>query len=141
MKNRYLREFLHRGLLFSGFGPVVVGIVYWIVGLTTGDTAIATANQFVAILSSYCLAFLVAGASVFYQIEAWGLAKATLFHMAIVYAAYLTCYLLNNWIAADWRTVGIFSGIFLVGYLAIWGGILISVKATAKKLNTKLNKT
>ena len=32
--NKYLKIFLHRGLIFGGFGPIVVGIVYFILGQT-----------------------------------------------------------------------------------------------------------
>ena len=32
--NKYLKEFLHRGLIFGGFGPLVAGIVFLIIGLT-----------------------------------------------------------------------------------------------------------
>ncbi len=140
MKKQYVKAFLHRGMLFAGFGPVIVGIVYLIEGLTAGDTSITTTNLFVLITTSYLLAFLVAGCSVFYQIENWGLVKATFFHMVSLYVTYLSCYVLNNWITADWTTVGIFSIIFLVGYLIIWGCIQISVRTTAKKFNKKIQK-
>ena len=29
--NKYLKSFLHRGLIFAGFGPVITGIVYFII--------------------------------------------------------------------------------------------------------------
>lgn len=140
MKKQHVKAFLHRGLLFAGFGPVIIGIVYFVTGLATGDTATTTTNMFIATISSYCLAFLAAGCSVFYQIESWGLAKASFLHGLSLYVTYLGCYLLNSWIAADLITIGIFSAIFILGYLAIWVTVLICVSTTAKKLNRKIGK-
>ena len=138
MKKGYLKEFLHRGALFGGLGCVVVALVYLIVGITTGDTAVTTSNFFRATICGYLLAFLVAGASVFYQIEAWGLAKATLCHLAVLYGAYLGAYLFGVWIRADMVTIGIFTAIFAGGYLLIWAVIVFSIKSMAKTLNKKI---
>ena len=138
--NKNLKAYLHRGLLFGGFGPIVVAIVYAIVGVATKDNLITTTNFLLATISSYILAFLVAGSSMFYQIEHWGLTKASLLHALSLYVAYLCCYLLNSWIAFDIINVLIFTGIFIVGYLVIWLIIYISIKHTEKKLNKKVVK-
>lgn len=138
--NKNLKAYLHRGLLFGGFGPIVVAIVYAIVGVATKDNLITTTNFLLATISSYILAFLVAGSSLFYQIEHWGLTKASLLHALSLYVAYLCCYLLNSWIAFDIINVLIFTGIFIVGYLVIWLIIYISIKHTEKKLNKKVEK-
>ena len=138
--NKYLKEFLFRGVICGGFGPIVVGIVYAIVGYVTKDNLITTNNFLVAILSSYVLAFLVAGSSMFYQIEHWGLSKAILFHILVLYISYLGCYLLNSWLAFNIIDVLVFTGIFIAGYLLIWLIIYISIKHTEKKLNKKVEK-
>lgn len=138
--NKNLKAYLHRGLLFGGFGPIVVAIVYAIVGVATKDNLITTTNFLLATISSYILAFLVAGSSMFYQIEHWGFTKASLLHALSLYVAYLCCYLLNSWIAFDIINVLIFTGIFIVGYLVIWLIIYISIKHTEKKLNKKVVK-
>lgn len=140
MKKQYLKEFLHRGALFAGLGPVVVAIVHLIVGLATGDTAMTTMGFFQSTMAGYLLAFLVAGSSVFYQVEQWGLAKATLCHLIALYAAYLGAYLFGGWLRADFSTVAIFSAIFAGGYLVIWAVVVLSVKATAQKLNEKMGR-
>ena len=31
--NKYLKEFLKRGLMFGGFGPIVLGVIYFLVNL------------------------------------------------------------------------------------------------------------
>ena len=35
--NKYLKEFLLRGLMFSGFGPIICGIVFLILNYTVKD--------------------------------------------------------------------------------------------------------
>ncbi len=141
MKKEHLKEFLHRGALFGGFGPVVVALVYLIVGYCTGETAMTTEMFFRATVTGYFLAFLVAGASIFYQIEAWGLAKSSLCHLLVLYTTYLGAYLFSGWLEAEIATVAIFTAIFAAGYLVIWGIIWLSIKATARKFNEKMNKT
>lgn len=138
MKKKYWKEFLLRGALFGGLGCIVVATVSLMVGFSKGDTAMTTQDFFRGTVSGYALAFVVAGASVFYQIEEWGLAKATLLHLALLYAAYLGANLLNGWLSRDWLSVGIYTGIFLAIYLVIWGIVVASVTATAKKLNKKI---
>ena len=131
----YRKEFFKRGMMFGGFGPIIVAIIYLIVGIP-----IQPMEYFTSVISSYLLAFLVAGASVFYQIESWGPAKASLFHMLCLYFAYLGCYLINGWIASNIKMVAVFTGIFILGYLVIWTTVSICVKYTARKLNRKLAK-
>lgn len=138
MNKRYWKDFLLRGALFGGLGCIVVATVCLSVGLATGDTAMTTLDFFRATVSGYALAFVVAGASVFYQIEEWGLAKATLLHLAVLYCAYLGTNLLNGWLDWDWVSVGIYTGIFLAIYLVIWVIVVASVTATARKLNKKI---
>ena len=123
------KEFCKRGLMFSGFGALIVAAIGSIEG---------TGADFAPVASGWLLAFIVAGCSVFYQIDTWGLGKATLLHGIALYAAYLGCYLLNGWLAAQWQTVAIFTAIFAVGYLVIWTVVYLCVRNTAKKLNTKL---
>lgn len=137
--NKYLKEFLHRGLIFGGFGPLVAGIVYLIIGLTNKEVMVLPYDMFMAILSTYILAFLVSGASVFYQIEKLGFAKSSLLHFIVLYAAYTFCYLVNDWISFALTDYLIFTGIFIAGYLVIWLIVILSIKATEKKLNKKIN--
>ena len=138
MKKRYIKEFLLRGALFGGLGCIVVALVHLSAGYPTGDTAMTAPEFFQTTVTGYVMAFVVAGASVFYQVEGWGLAKATLLHLAVLYGAYLGANLLNGWLEADWLSVGIYTGVFLGIYLMIWGIVVISVTSTARKLNRKI---
>lgn len=137
MKKQNWMEFVKRGMMFGGFGPVIIAIIYLIAAQGHEFNAL---DYFTATVSGYVLAFFVAGCSVFYQIESWGLSKASLLHILCLYIAYLGCYLLNGWIEASWTVIGIFTGVFLLGYLIIWAAVLISVKATARRLNDKISK-
>lgn len=138
MKNRYVWQFLHRGMLFGGFGPIIAGIVYLCLSFSIEGFSLSGGEVLIAILSTYLLAFLQAGASVFNQIEHWPLAKSLLCHFSTIYAAYMLCYLLNTWIPFEWIAVLIFTLIFVVSYFIIYLTVLLSVKAASKRLNAKL---
>ncbi|MBQ2735785.1 MAG: DUF3021 domain-containing protein [Clostridia bacterium] len=136
--NRYVKSFLHRGLMFGGFGPIVAGVVYWILSHSLEDFSLGGGEVFLAILSTYLLAFVQAGASVFPQMEEWPLAKSLFCHFGLLYLAYIGCYLLNAWIPFEWSVVFIFSAIFAVLYFVIWFSVYLSVKETKKFLNERL---
>ena len=124
--------------MFGGFGPVILGIVYFILGRTLEDFTLSGAEVFLGILSIYLLAFVHAGASVFNQLEHWPVAKSTLCHFGLLYVAYVLCYLLNSWIPFEPAVLGIFTAIFVGGYLAVWLVVVICIKAAEKKLNQQL---
>ncbi len=136
--NRYMKEFLHRGMAFGGFGPIIVGIIYLILSYTLEGFSLSGLEVFTAIVSTYLLAFIQAGVSVFNQIEEWPLAKSLLCHFAVLYAAYVGCYLLNAWIPFDLTVLLIFTAIFVVAYFVIWITVYLAVRATSKKMNQKL---
>ena len=136
--NKYLKEFFRRGLMFGGFGPLVAGIIYFVVSKISPSFFLNGTEVFGAILSTYILAFLQAGASVFNQIENWSLMKSLLCHFSTLFVAYTSCYLLNSWIPFDYRVILIFIGIFVAVYFTIWSIVYFSIKATSRKLNMKL---
>lgn len=138
MKKNYWKEFMLRGASFGGLGCIVVATVYLIISLAGVQVRAGGTEFFCATVSGYLLAFVVAGASVFYQIESWGLAKATLLHLVLLYAAYLGSCLINRWLPWDWLSVGIFTAVFVMGYLLIWAVVAATIRATARKLNEKL---
>lgn len=137
--NKYLKEFLVRGLVFSGLGPVILGIVYLILGATVDGFSLSGSEVFWGILSIYLLAFVQAGASVFNQIEHWPIAKSTFFHFCCLYLAYSLCYVANSWIPFDPRVLLIFTLAFIALYFLIWITVYITIKTVSKKLNGNLN--
>ena len=129
--NKYAKEFFRRGLLFGGFGPIIVGVVFAClpdVSLTGGDVLLA-------VVSTYLLAFVQAGASVFNQIEHWPLAKSLFFHFGSLYAAYSLCYLANSWIPFEPLVLLLFTAVFVAVYFVVWGIVYGCVRATGKKMN------
>ena len=137
--NKYLKEFLHRGLMFGGFGPIIMGIIYLILDHTVADFSLSGREVFLATFSIYLLAFIHAGASVFNQIEHWPLAKSLLIHFTTLFATYSLCYILNSWIPFEPMVLLIFALVFIVVYFAVWIIVYLSVKGVSKKMNEKLS--
>ena len=55
--NKTLKAFLHRGLLFAGFGPVVLGIVYAILENTLEDFRLAAFRFLLQLYRFICSLF------------------------------------------------------------------------------------
>ena len=136
--NKYGKEFLHRGLMFAGFGPITMGIIYLIVSFTIKDFSIYGRDAFTAVISTYLLAFVHAGSSVFNQIEHWSIMKGLFCQLASLYLVYVGCYLINSWIPFEVMFLVIFTAIFVTTYLVIWGIVYLCVKGNAKKLSEKI---
>ncbi len=137
--NQYLKQFLHRGLLFGGFGPMILGIVYAILQETLTGFSLTGWEVLLAVLSTYLLAFVQAGVSVFNQIDHWPLAKSLACHFGCLYLTYSACYLINSWIPFVPQVLLIFTAVFAVVYLVIWLTVYLIIKATGNRLNAKLN--
>ena len=125
-------------MIFGGFGPIVTGIIYAVLNATVPNVTVNGSDLLIIVLSTYLLAFIHAGASVFNQIEHWPIAKSLLCHFSCLYAAYLLCYAINRWIAFDVTVVLIFTAIFVVTYFAVWLTVYTVTKITEKKLNSKV---
>ncbi|MBQ8174461.1 MAG: DUF3021 domain-containing protein [Clostridia bacterium] len=138
--NKYAKQFLLRGMAFGGFGPVVAGIVFLSLDASLPDFYLMGTEVFLAILSTYALAFLQAGASVFNQIEDWPIPKCVFFHFLTIYVTYVGTYLINAWLPFSWVAVGIFTALFAIVYLVIWLSVYLSLRAIGNKMNRKLAK-
>jgi len=136
--NKYLKEFLHRGLMFGGFGPIIMAIIYLILSYSVDGFSLSGSEVFVAVVSLYLLAFVHAGASIFNQIEKWNIAKSLFVHLFTLYVAYISCYLLNSWIPFEPMFLFVFTAIFVAVYMVIWLSVFITVKTLEKRLNKKL---
>lgn len=138
--NGYVKTFLLRGMMFGGFGPLIAGIVFLSLGASLPDFTLTGGEAFLAILSTYLLAFLQAGASVFQQVDEWSIPKSTFFHFLTIYVAYVGTYLANAWIPRSVTAVVIFTAVFLLTYLIIWLTVCLSLRAAGKKMNRRLGK-
>ena len=137
MKQNIL-EFLRRGLIGCGFGPVVLAVIYLILQ-NQGVMQTVTINQVcTGILSLAALAFIAGGSGIVYQIEQLPLMTAVLIHGGVLYISYLAVYLINGWLKLGSSPIMVFTIIFVLVYLAIWAVIYFTTKTKTKKLNEKL---
>lgn len=135
---KYVKEFFIRGLIFGGFGPIVLSIVYFCVSEFNKAIVFDGKEVLLGTVSVYLLAFVHAGVSVFNQIEEWGLSKSIGVHFSTLYIAYSFCYLINSWIPFDLKVFAIFTGIFVVVYAIVWLIVSLSVRKTSHNLNDSL---
>ena len=138
MTKKHVKNFFLRGLAFGGFGPIIAGIVYLILSFTLEDFSLSGVEAFTAIISTYLLAFVHAGASVFNQIDSWSIPKSLLAHFSLLYILYILCYVINSWIPFEPMVLLIFTAIFVVTYFVIWFTVYAIIKSTEKKLNKNL---
>jgi hypothetical protein len=137
MKKQIL-EFLRRGSSACGLGPLVLAVIYLILR-ETGTVETLTVNQVcTGIFSLSALAFVAGGMNFLYQIERLPLMVAILIHGGILYVSYLATYLVNGWLEWGIMPVFVFSGIFVVGYLAIWAVIYSIIKKNTDRINHML---
>ncbi len=136
--NKYVKEFFIRGLMFGGFGPIVLGIVYLVISRVHIGFSLTANEVFLGVISTYILAFLQAGVTVFNQVESWPVPKSLFCHFSVLYLAYTICYLVNTWIPFNPYVLLIFTLIFVSLFFLIWITVYFSVKATSKKFNSIL---
>lgn len=136
--NKYVKEFLHRGLMFGGFGPIITAIVMLILSHAINGFSLTGNEMFLSVVSTYVLAFVHTGTSVFHQIEHWSVIKALLCQLCTLYSAYVICYLMNSWLPFDITVIAIFTCIFVAVYLVVWGIVYLCVKNASKKMSEKL---
>lgn len=137
--NKYLKQFLHRGLIFGGFGPIILAIIYFIISKNVDDFSLTGGELLLGTVSIYLLAFVQSGATIFNQIEDWPITKSLLFHFGSLYIVYVLCYVINSWIPFKPMVIVIFTAVFVVIYFTIWLTVVLSIKAFTKKANKKLN--
>ncbi len=131
-------EFIKRGFVACGFGPIVLAVIYLILQ-SQGIVNTLTVNEVATgIFSLTALAFVAGGMNAIYQNERLPLMVAILIHGGVLYLCYLLTYLINGWLEQGTTPILVFSGIFVVGYLAIWLVIYSIVRRNTNKLNEKL---
>ena len=138
MMKQYIKEFLRRGFVACGFGPLVLAILYLILQKQCGLQTLTVQEVCLGILSLWILAFLAGGMNMVYQIERLPLMVAILIHGGVLYASYLATYLVNGWL--EWGMIPLmaFTGIFVGGYLVIWAIIYSVTKKKTDRLNAAL---
>ena len=134
-----LIAFLKRGLMFSVGGPVVLAVVYGILGATGAVPTLGSLEVCRGILTVFLMAFIAAGITVVYDNEKLPLFWAILLHGTALYLDYILVYLLNGWLASGPVPILVFTAIFIAGFAIVWLLIYFFTKRSANQLNRKLN--
>ena len=135
--NKYLKQFLLTGAVFAGFGPIIGGYILWMI-LSPANLTITGGQVFLAAVSTYIIAFVHAGTTVFHKIEHWSPFKAAALQLLCIYTVYMGTYLINRWMPLDWKVVLIATVLFVIAYVIIWAIVFTVTRRITKKLNKKI---
>lgn len=135
---KFVLEFLRRGFVACGMGPIILAILYLILQQTAALDTLTVNQVCIGIFSITALAFIAGGMNAIYQIERLPLMVAILIHGSVLYISYLGTYLLNDWLVWGVMPIVVFSAIFVVGYVVIWAIIYSITKRSTEKLNEML---
>lgn len=135
---KFWKGFFLRGLICAAGGPVVLAIIYGILGATGAVEAFSPREVCTGILTITLLAFVAAGMTAVYQAEQLPLPIMILLHGGALYIAYIITYLINGWLKSSLIPILAFTGIFITGYALVWIIIYLIEKAKAEKLNKLL---
>lgn len=135
---KHVLVFVQRGLMVAGCGPVVLAIIYGILGAVGVIESLTAGEVCKGILTITVMAFVAAGITVVYTIDSLPLISAILIHAGVLYLDYLMIYMLNDWMPRNFTAIGTFTAIFFVGFAVIWLGIYFYTKAKTDQLNRKL---
>ena len=131
---RTILDFLRRGLCACGLGPIILAILYLLLPVEL----LTVREVCLGIFSLSALAFIAGGMNVIYQLERLPLMVAILIHGGVLYVSYLCTYLVNGWLEWGTSPILVFSGIFVLGYLAIWVVIYTITKKRTARINALL---
>ena len=137
---KFILDFLRRGLIACGLGPIVLAFLYLIVQQSAAVETLTVNEVCIGIFSLTALAFSAGGMNAVYRIERLPLMVAILIHGGVLYISYLVTYLLNDWLEWGVAPILVFTGIFVVGYLIIWAVIYSIIKKKTARLNDILKK-
>ena len=133
---KYVLEFVKRGLMAAAGGPVLLAIIYGVLGATDTVAALSPSEVCAGILSITVMAFVAAGITMIYTVERLAVPMAILIHAGVLYLDYLLMYLLNSWLPRN--AIGMFSVIFFAGFALVWVVIWLCIREKTKKLNEKM---
>ena len=135
---RYILDFVRRGMTACGFGPLILAVIYLILRQNGIVQMLTVEEVCLGIFTLSALAFIAGGMNFLYQIERLPLMVAILIHGGVLYAGYLVTYLVNGWLEKSVVQILVFSGIFVLGYLAIWAVIYAIIRHRTAQINAVL---
>lgn len=136
----FTSQFVFRGLVAMGFGPIVLAIVYLILKQSAVIDTLSVNQVCIGIASLSALAFVAGGMNAIYQIESLPLMTAILIHGSVLYFGYLGTYLINDWLDFGTMPIIAFTAFFAIGYIVIWAIIYSAIKRNTTKINEILKK-
>ena len=137
---KFVLEFVRRGFIATGLGPIVLAIVYLILKQSAAIDALTVNQVCIGIYSLSALALIAGGMNAIYQVERLPLLTAILIHGGVLYIGYLGTYLLNDWLDFGVIPIIVFTAIFVAGYIVIWAIIYSIIRRNTAKLNEMLKK-
>ena len=135
---KFMSNFLLRGLVTCGFGPMILAVVYLVLQRHGVVQMLQVDEVCTGIFSLIALAFVAGGMNAIYQVEKFPLMLAILIHGGVLYVSYLIVYLVNNWLKRGFTPILVFTIIFLLGYLLIWAIIYSANKKHTDRINKQL---
>ena len=132
---RFWKDFLLRGLICASGGPVVLAIIYGILGATGTVETFSPREVCLGILTITMLSFIAAGMTAIYQVEKLPLPTMILLHGGALYIAYILTYLINGWLTNQLVPILVFTGIFIIGYALVWLIVYLIERKKIEKLN------
>ena len=135
---KFIVEFLKRGAIFAGLGPLILAIVYFFLHLNGVVEMVPVTKMIAEIISSLILAFIAAGISAVYHVEKLQLGIAGLIQCSVLFADYIFFYLAMGWMPFRWDVIALFTAIFVVIFALIWLIVYLSIRNKIKKMNEKL---
>lgn len=135
---KFILEFLRRGLIACGLGPVILAIVYLVLQRSADVQTLSVNQVCTGIFSLTALAFVAGGMNAIYQIERLPLMVDILIHGIVLYVCYLATYIINGWLGSGLIPIAVFSAIFVVGFIVIWIIIYFVIRRNTAKLNKML---
>ncbi|MBO7274970.1 MAG: DUF3021 family protein, partial [Clostridia bacterium] len=105
----FMSDFVRRGLVACGFGPVVLAVVYLVLHKCGVVDSLSVSEMCTGIFSLAALAFVAGGLNALYRIERMPLMAAVTVHGGALYLGYLATYLLNGWLSLSKTPVIVFS--------------------------------
>ncbi len=135
---QYLKDFCKIGLMACGGGPLILAIVYGILGARGAIAAVSVREVVLGVITSLLLAFIAGGVSVVYQMEKLPLLWASFLHALVLYLDYILIYLLNGWLPFEVKPLLLFTMIFLAGYGVIWCIVYLVIRRNIQRMNAQM---
>ena len=85
---KFVLDFLRRGLVGCGFGPLVLAIIYLVMHQSAALETLTVTQVCIGIFSTAALAFIAGGMNALYQLDRLSLMAAILIHGCVLYFRY-----------------------------------------------------